>query len=154
MIREDVNRLTVLSLMLFVLALAGCGGKEAVSPEDFEQQAFDDLRAEMADVIVDPERRAIMSGLADVLQRDFAELRIAVTVRRTELRKLNANYDATREQFSEYIEKHDARIRASRERVTATHQSLVRATTVQEWDALQKADTKAMKELVSSLQSI
>ena len=97
MIRENVNRLTVLILMLFVLALAGCGGKEAVSPEDFEQQAFDDLRAEMADVIVDPERRAIMSGLADVLQRDFAELRIAVTVRRTELRKLNADYDATRE---------------------------------------------------------
>jgi len=149
-IKSSQKLLPILALFL----IAACGGKEPIAIEDVEQQAFDDLRAKIESVIPDPERQSIIIGLVDEVHVDYSELREAVVIRRAELRKLNADYDATREQFAAYIEKYDARIKLSREKVSASHQKLIRATTVEEWDALKKADTKTMKKLISSLQAI
>ena len=70
------------------------------------------------------------------------------------MRHLNADYDATREQFHEYIETYDAEVRAARKRATESRQAFVGATTPEEWDALTKADSKAMKKMVGVIQGI
>ncbi len=148
------RRLTGLVLMLIATALTACGGKEAVAPEDVEQQAFDDMREVIADVIADPARQAEVTALADDFQARLGEFRNAVADRRTVLRKLNSDYDATREQFIAYIEKYDAQIESTHKRLMDSHVALVRVTTAAEWDKLSKADTKMMKELINSIQSI
>lgn len=140
--------------LFIVLAIAGCGGKEAVSPADVEQQAFDDLRKKVGQVIEDPERRVLVNAEVDNLQKSYADFRLAVNARRTEVRILNADYDATREQFHEYVEKYNNGILTSQGVLLKSHQALISATTPEEWDDLQKADSKMMKKLISSLQAI
>ena len=140
--------------LFVVLAIAGCGGKEAVSPADIEQQAFDDLREKIGQVIEDPERRAVVNAEVDKLQISYTDFRLAVTARRTELRALNVDYDATREQFSEYVEKYNNQILTDHGVLLKSHQALISATTAEEWADLEKADSKMMKKLISSLQAI
>ena len=154
MFQNDLKRLAIILPALTFLLLAGCGGKEAVAPEDVEQEAFNDLRSEVIDVVPDSQRQETILALVDDLQFALAELRKDVVVRRTELRKLNSDYDATREQFHDYVERYDAAIKHSREKATASRQTLVKETTVDEWDALKKAETKTMKKMISLLQSI
>lgn len=154
MFPNDLKRSAIILQALTILLLAGCGGKEAVAPEDVEQAAFDDLRAEVMDVVPDSQRQEAILGLVDDLQIDFSELLKDVVVRRTEIRKLNSDYDATREQFHDYVARYDAAIRQSREKVTASRQKLVEETTVEEWDALKKVETRTMKKMVSLLQAI
>lgn len=140
--------------LFVVLAIAGCGGKEAVSPSDIEQQAFDDLREKVGQVIEDPERRAVVNAEVDKLQTSYTAFRLAVTARRTEVRALNADYNATREQFHEYVERYNNQILTDHGVLLKSHQALISATTPEEWDELQKADSKMMKKLISSLQAI
>ena len=143
-----------LPALLLVLSLAACGGKDVLSAQDQQSQAFADLREAVTEAIPDEQRQAVVLQHVDQLQQDFGTLIDAVSVRRTELRHLNADYDATREQFREFIDRYDARIAAARVTVTARHVALVNATTPDEWESLRKADTKAMKKLVGTIQGI
>jgi len=143
-----------LLLLLLVLAVSGCGGKETVAPEDIEAEAFDGLREKIEAVVENPERQAAVLGLVDTLQTDFTGLRESIVRRRFELRQLNANYDATREQFDDFVRKYDVDVVAARKEVSISHRRLVEAATPEEWDALKKADSKAMKKLIGLLQSI
>jgi TolA-binding protein len=140
--------------LLGLLLIAACGGKDVVTTADQEGEAFADLRLVVIEVIPDEDRQAEIIRHVDYLQEEFRDLIEAVSVRRTELRRLNADYDATREQFREFIDRYDAQIVAARKSVTERHFALVRATTADEWELLKKADTKAMKKLVGTIQSI
>jgi hypothetical protein len=151
---EFWKRLTYATPVLAFVLLSACGGKEAIPPVDIEQQAFDDLREKVVVVITDSDRQAKVSGLVDELQVDFESFRIAVTERRLELRKLNSDYDATREQFSEYVDRYNKQIMSSRDKVTESRLALIRATTPEEWDQLQNLETKIMKKLVESIHAI
>ena len=151
MTKKATNRLAAV-LAIAVLATA-CAGKDAVAPEDTVREAFGDFRAEVAAVVDDPVRRNTVLMQVARMESEYEALQQAVAGRRAELRALNLDYDATREQFGNTFEKHDAQIRAVRKAVTATHRALAAAVT-DEWAALSKASTKAMKTLVTTLQTI
>lgn len=85
---------------------------------------------------------------------DFKGLRATVKAQRTELRRFNADYDASREQFEAFIDKYDRDISSARKKATESRMAFVRATTAEEWAALKKADAKAMKNMVSTTQEI
>jgi len=142
--------------MVFIVfaMLAACGGKGVVAPENVETEAFEDLRTAIVKVVEDPGRQKEILGLVDDHQIKLTKLRKAVQAQRTELRRLNADYDATREQFYEYIEKYDAEIRVARKWATKSRKAFVQATTQEEWDVLRKADSKAMKKIVGVIQEI
>lgn len=140
--------------LLFAFLLSACSGKEAVAPETVGKVAFDDFREAIVEVIEDPERQATVLLLVDDYESDYANLMSAVKTQRTELRRLNADYDATREQFQSYYDKYMADIRSARKDATESRAAFVNSTTAEEWDALSKADSKTMKKLVSSIQSL
>lgn len=142
------------SLPLLALMLAACGGKDAVAPENAEKEAYEDLRAAIVEVVEDPDRQKEILGLVREHQKDFTKLRESVQVRRTELRHLNADYDATLEQFHEYIEKYDAEIMIARKTASESRKAFVDATTPEEWDALMKVESKAMKKMVGIIRGI
>ncbi len=145
-----------ISLLLLAAAvlIAGCGGKGAVSPQGVVAEAFDDLRAQVAQVVVDAERRDTAIELVDRLERDYGALYDGVQERRTRLRALHANYDATREQLVDLADQLEADVREARRTTGLTHRELMAATTAEEWASIRKANTKTMKAAIAALQSI
>jgi long-subunit acyl-CoA synthetase (AMP-forming) len=141
-----------------LLAVAGCsliacGGKN-IAPEEIEKQAFEDLRVQVRDIVDDATREAEILVLIDQLQGNFDTLRSAMVTRRADLRALNADYDATREQFAELIERHGKEVKFSHAQFMRSRQAFVSATTPDEWSAMGKSNTKSMATLARSLQSI
>lgn len=140
--------------LIFTFLISACSGKDAVAPVVVSKEAFDDFREAIIEVVQDPERQARVLSLVDDYESDYESFLAAVTTQRTELRRLNSDYDATREQFQSYFDKYNADIRSSRKKASESRAAFVNSTTAEEWDALGKADSKTMKKLVSTIQSI
>ena len=134
--------------------LAACGGKEPVAPEDVQAAAFSDLRVAIEDAVDDASREADVLALLDQFEADVAILRESMVERRAKLRRLNADYDTTREELSTYAATMESRIQDNRRQLLEARGQLVAATTEDEWDAITKTDTKAMKAIARSMQSL
>ena len=153
-----MNRgMRIVVVILYVAGLASlvsaCGGSPS-TPEDVEQQAFEDMRAEVREIVEDPTRENSALALVDRLQSDYAQLRRLAQTSRLELRQLNADYDATPEQFADYLADYSAQLEQTHKQFRKTHRSLVEAMLAEEWDALSKSNTKSMATLAKSLVSI
>ena len=135
------------------LMLSACGGKEAVSALDLEEGAFEDLDAEVQAIVKDPAKAAEVQALVEQFHQEFVLLRKTVVNQRMESRTLNANYDATMEDFEAVVTTNQEHMRAARERVTGAHLAIIAATTPEEWSELHKATTKAIDQLSTSLRS-
>ena len=147
-------KISPVAALIITFMLSACSGKEAVAPESVGKAAFDDFRETVIEVIEDPERQATVLLLVEDYESDYANLMSAVKTQRTELRRLNADYDATREQFQSYYDKYMSDIQSARKDATESRTAFVNSTTTEEWDALSKAESKTMKKLVSSIQSL
>jgi DNA repair ATPase RecN len=154
MLRKSMRAHVMVTLLLPALMLTACSGINSVTPEEKERKASEEFRETIKEVIQGPERQVEILSLAEKYQADFKKLRATVAAQRNELRNLNADYDATREQFQAFIDKYDAEIRAARKGATGSRMAFVRATTAEEWAALKKADAKALKNMVSTTQAI
>jgi hypothetical protein len=144
----------LLLLAMTTVLLAGCGGRSALSPEEVVAVAFNDLRKQVEQVIDDSERRATAIGLVNQLERDYGALYDTVERRRTRLRALHADYDATREALVELADQLEADLRNARKTTGLTHRQLMAATTPEEWASIQKANTRTMKAAIAALQAI
>ena len=140
------------TLVAAALSIACSGSPE--SPEDIEKRAFDDMRAEVRAVIEDPQREEQVVTLVDKMQQEYVELKQTAEARRQALRTLNADYDATREQFDEFLDRYNAELESSHRSYRESHRALVAATKAEEWAALAKSNTKSMGQLAKSLSSI
>ena len=133
--------------------LFGCSSSPT-SNEDIEKQAFDDMRTEVREVIEDAEREASVVALVDTMEAQFVVLREATVNRRKALAELNADYDATREQFAEHLDRYNADLERSQRAFLESHRALIDETTAEEWSALLKSNTKSMSKLAESLATI
>jgi len=138
----------------FAFLASACAGKDDVTPVEVEKQAFEDLREQIRDTIENPAREAEAIKLVTALESDLEALRESVAERKSRARELNANYDTPREDFDAFLEIQIEEIKANRERVSRTRQALVATVTSEEYDAIEKARTKAMSAAIASIQSI
>jgi hypothetical protein len=141
-------------LIAIALAIAGCGGKDAVTPVDIEKQAWEDLRSDVREVISDSEREAEVIKLVDVLADDLGALREILAKRHERVRELNTNYDTSRAEFETFLKQVNLEIQAGQQRVSKTHRAFLAATTAEEWSQLSKVRSKAMTAAVKSMQAI
>lgn len=141
------------SLVLSSLLLA-CSSNDPASRADDQATAFADLRAAIAETIADENRQADVLNIVGALEADVDELRALLVRRREKVRALNADYDATREEFLELSRQMEARIQASKRRAVERQQALGSAMTAEEWDSLAKVQTRAMKAIAQSVQGI
>jgi chromosome condensin MukBEF ATPase and DNA-binding subunit MukB len=142
------------NLLLPGLMLTACSFINSVTPEEKEQKAFEEYRETIKEVVPESDRQVEILSLAQKYQADFNKLRATVEAQRNGLRNLNADYDATREQFQAFIDKYDTEIGAARKEATGSRMAFVRATTAEEWAVLKKADAKALKNMVTTTQRI
>lgn len=112
------------------------------------------MRAEIREIVEDPQRQENVVALVDELQVQYSTLRQTAATRRKAIQTLNADYDATREQFAELLDRHNAEMESSHKAYLKSYRALVEATTAEEWSALAKSSTKAMRQLAQSVSSI
>ena len=141
-------------IIVAALSIAACGGKESVSREDQQVAAFEDLRTAIVEVVTDESRQETVLELVGQFEADVDALREILVQRRSDFRRLNADYDTDKEEFVRFANEMEARIQENRRRVFHARAKLIKATTEDEWDALSKVDTKAMKSISKSIQGI
>ncbi len=144
----------VLLFAVIVSAIAGCAGKDDVSPVDVEKQAFEDLRSEIREAIDDPARDAEAITLVDSLVDDLDNLREKISARRKRVRQLNADYDTTRADFEAFFDQIDGQIQSNKRQVSERQRAFFAMTTPDERSALSKAHSKAMNAAIRSMQAI
>jgi hypothetical protein len=137
-----------------VLLVAGCSGKENLAPVDIEEQAFEDLRTDIREVIDDPARETEAIRLVDALEEDLSILRSSITERKSIARELNANYDTTRVEFEAFLARMEAEVRDNRQQVSKTYQAFLATVTVEERSAIAKTHTNAMNTAIKTIQAI
>ena len=138
------------SVALFFVACA----KVEVAPADIEKQAFEDLRADIRDVIDDPARESEAIRLVGALEQDLADLRARVTARKRRAKELNANYDTPRAELEAFLAGIEAEVRDHKRLVSETHRALLANVTAEEQSAIAKTHTKAMNTAIETIQSI
>jgi hypothetical protein len=141
-------------IMVAGLSIASCAGKDPVSREDQQVAAFEDLRMAIVEVVTDESRQETVLGLVGQFEADVDALREILVQRRSDFRRLHADYDTDREEFLHFANEMEARIQENRRRVFDARTKLIKATTEDEWDALTKVETKAMKSISMSIQGI
>lgn len=145
------KRLVALSCVLFLIA--ACGGTPPTTAE-LENQAFEDLREEVRQTIEDSNRQAAVVAVIDQLHDEFTSLRRLAEERRARIRELNADYDATREQFAAMVNEFNAQREAKHKRFQNVQDSLRSSVTPEEWADLEKTNTKAMASLARLIAAI
>jgi hypothetical protein len=143
----------IVSLALLSLNVA-CSSGEPTSRVDEQAAAFADLRSAVRQTVTDDGREKEVLGIIDALEQDVDDLRALLVRRRAELRELNADYDATRENFVEFTSQMEARIQNGRREAIEQHIKLAEAMTDEEWASLSKAQTRAMRSTARSVQGI
>ena len=150
-----MNRTLIMTVSLALVSLnIGCSSGEPKSRVDEQAAAFTDLRSAVRQTVTDDGRQSEVLGIVDALEKDVDDLRAVLVRRRTELRELNADYDATREEFLEFANQMESRIQNSRRQALQQHLRLAAAMTADEWAAIEKAQTRAMRSIAGSVQGI
>jgi len=144
----------MLLVIVMVLSVTACAGNDKASAIDIEQEAFDDLRGEIREVIDDPLREMEALSLTDELIEALDQLRARVTERRRRLTALNANYDTTRENFEAFFDEVETDIQLHRVDAIESERALLHVLTDEERRKLEKVQTKAMRAATRSIQSI
>ena len=148
------RRSAMLLAIAIVSGITACAGKEKASAIDIEQQAFDDLRFEIREIIDDPLREMEALALTNELIEALDQHRARVTERRLRVSALHANYDTTREDFEALFDEIETDIQINRVEVIESERALLAALTPEERKSLEKVQTKAMKAATRSIQSI
>jgi len=144
------------SLLLAVIIsfIAGCAGKYNLSPADAEEQAFEDLRSEIREVIDEPAREKEAIAMVDALVDDLDNLRQKISARRERVKQLNADYDTTRAEFEAFYDQVDSDIRSNKRRVSEKQRALFAAITSDERSAIAKTHTKALDAAIRHIETI
>lgn len=153
-IKESKSWLISLVPVVTAFLLVSCGGSEPLSREDQQAEAFLDLRSAVMATVSDDQRRGEVLAIVDLLEKDITDLRALLVQRRTELRELNADYDASQEDFLRFTREMEDRIQNSKRLALERRQELLDALTAEEWDSLAKSETRAMKSIARSVQGI
>jgi hypothetical protein len=149
-----INRVSAVVLFAFIaLGTTGCAGKKA-SPLENEQQAFDDVRAELLSIVIDPKRAAEAVELVSALEQSFSVTRKDIELRKANLILLNEDYDASRSDFEVQFEHIALDIRTNRNHISAIHRQFAEVLTAEEWAAIDKARSKAMNAAINTIQSL
>ncbi|MHC4211933.1 MAG: hypothetical protein ACYSWP_01045 [Planctomycetota bacterium] len=137
-----------MALLIFIVLMGiGCGNKAATESE-LRQQMFDDMRG-CLDQIPEAERRDKILALVDKIEGDLGQMRENVAQFVAANKELNADYDATREDFNKLQREFNASRKKFQQQILTTKFQLKELTTEAEWAALIKIKNSMMQELLN-----
>jgi hypothetical protein len=136
--------------LVFFLFIGGCSHKPKPSAMESARGAFDDLRAAVQREIKDPDKAAQGTDLVDQLERLVIEANKDRKAHDEKIRSLNANYDATEEEFQTAFSGFNARQKDRQDRVLEINQRAKELTTEEEWKALAKVREEMLKKTLEA----
>jgi chromosome segregation ATPase len=130
--------------MLAAVLIQGCA-----TPERSPSEQIADRLAALQDAVTvyvpDARRKQRLHPAIDGFAEEFRSLSATEGDFHQQLRLLNANPDATREQFSNLAARYEADRETHRERVTSFHYSMVSFTTADEWRSLARYEAALLE---------
>jgi hypothetical protein len=143
---KRLTSLTIASALLVIMALgiAGCSSNKQ-TPQEAEQQAFADVKAEIQSVVTDPDRAAQAIDLIDDLKTSLDKVQADIAKRKANLGQLHQDYDIPREAYENELAAMRAEFHANGQRVFAVRRQLTEVLTDEEWTTLEKARSKALE---------
>jgi hypothetical protein len=140
-------------LVLF-LFIAGCSHKPKPPALESAEGAFDELRAAVRSEIKDPDKAAQGTSLVDQLESLVKEASKDRKAHDGKIWSLNANYDATEEEFQAVFRGFNVRQKDRQDRVLEINQRAKDLTTAEEWKALAKVHEEMLKKALEAAQEI
>ncbi|MEM7433040.1 MAG: hypothetical protein AAF351_14055 [Pseudomonadota bacterium] len=137
-------------LLLAVLLIGSCGGREPLSPSNAETHSFDHVKAELRAIVADPVRADLAESQLMFLRQEYDLFGLVVGERRQRGLALGANYDTTREQLDVFMAENLEQMLLSRDRVISAYQALRESLTTDEWAAFGAIESAANSGLFDS----
>jgi hypothetical protein len=137
-----------LCLAVMIPLTGCCSHKPKPSKLEVAKGALDDLRAGVRSEIKDPTKAAEAVGLVDqteLLMMETIEVRKADEARTL---SLNANFDATEEDFKAVFQEFNAKKISRQDRLVEIVQQAKALTTDREWKAITKVRSHALEAIV------
>jgi membrane-bound lytic murein transglycosylase len=132
-------------LFCLTILLSGCSHQPKPSAVDTAKAVFDERRAAVRSEIKDPAKAAQGSELVDQLERLVKEASNDRKAHDDRIRSLNANYDATEEEFQAAFREFNVRQKDRQDRLLEINQRAKDITTAEEWKALAKVHEEMLK---------
>ena len=132
----------VFDVLVLILLMNGCA-HQPVSKEESRQRVLEEMRIYIRK-IPDPNRVEQLIVLVDVLQQDLAELNRTVRKFRSDMRTLNVDYDATREDFGKIFDEYNTTRKGKQREILTSYIKMKELTTPDEWKSLAKSEEKAL----------
>ncbi len=138
----------VLPVVPILLILAGCSHEPKPSKVDVAKGILDDIRAGVREEIKDPGRASEAVGLVDQMEQMIMEASEARKAHEARIVSLNANYDATEEDFKAVFREFNAKKNSRQDRLVGVIQQAKALTTAAEWKAIAKVKAHALEAAV------
>jgi hypothetical protein len=127
-----------------ILLMNGCS-HQPFSKEESRQRVLEEMRIYIGK-IQDPKRVEQLLVLVDALQQDLAELNRTVRKFGSDMRTLNVNYDATREDFDKMLDEYNTTRKGKQREILTSYLKMKELTTPDEWKSLAKSEEKALSK--------
>jgi outer membrane murein-binding lipoprotein Lpp len=140
-------RLPHILLVVVATMIAGC---RSTPKSEVVAKAVTTYQSKIREIITDPARAEMLVQLVDqaVAQRNAAESAAAVFLENFE--RLNADYDATKAQFTSLLATHRNERRQIAEALLSIRAKMVAGTTPKEWESLSKVREKALDTIFTA----
>ena len=129
-----------------ILLMNGCAHQQG-SEEQSRQQMLEEMRAYL-EKIPDPDRRESLLSLARSMKQDLSELRRAADAFGAQVKSLNANYDATKEDFHKLFTQFNASRKSLQQKILTSHFKMKEITAAEEWKDLADLEEEALSKII------
>jgi hypothetical protein len=138
-----ISSIAVCTLAL-VLPVAGCSSKPPASGQQQAQVDAQAYEAQIRKVVADPARAEQLIALTNQFQREMHESAVTVRNYHAKVAALDANYDATRQDYEVLFGQQEAHRETWIRRAGLFREQMAALTTDAEWEELKKARLRTL----------
>ena len=153
MYAKYLKQYSVVIVVMSIFTLAGCmTTKNKASPEVEDQAtAFDEFKEQLVLTVEDSKREEILLNTIDALELDINALLAEIKNRKQGFKELNANYNASREEFDAFFDDANRKIQLQRKQTSIQYRLIQELLTEQEQKQLNRHNNKLIESFINSL---
>jgi len=133
-------------ILTLILVISGCS-HQPITEEQSRLQMLEEMRAYL-EKIPDPDRREQLFTHMNTLKQDLAELSRTVDGFAAKAERLNANYDATKEDFHKIFDQFNTSRKRLQQEILTSHYMMKELTTAEEWEDLAELEKEALSKII------
>lgn len=151
---QYIKRYFFVGVLAMSLVVAGCSSSgDKASHQDIQAKAFNDFKNQLALIVKDKSREGALLEIVDELELDVNQLLSVISKRRQGFEDLNANYNATREEFTVFFSAVNNNIQQQSKKVTTKYRRFQKILTSAEQKQLNKYNSDLIKSFVNLLKA-